>query len=98
MKTVTFDIPPTMLTMNACELERALLSSIATPIKAKELVPALEERYPTRRAANSVAKRIEDRDLIKFHESLAGAKEMIDFDKQYIVIAKPHNRQITLQQ
>lgn len=84
--------------MTALELERAIISSISKPIGNKDLVPALEERYSTRRAANTVANQIKPEDLAELHESLKGASEVIDFTNQYFIHTDPHRKHFTLRQ
>lgn len=98
MKTYNIGTPSSLQVMTAKELERAIVSSIKKPICNKELVPAFEERYSTRRAANTVANQVECDDLTLLHESLKLASEVIDFNEQYLIQTDPHRKHFTLRQ
>ena len=98
MKTYNIQTPSSLQVMTARELERAIISSITKPICNKDLVPALEERYITRRAANTVANQVNPEDLTELHESLKGASETIDFTSQYFIQTDPHRKHFTLRQ
>lgn len=98
MKTYNIKTPSSLQVMTAIELERAIISSIGKPIGNKDLVPALEERYITRRAANAVANQVSPEDLTELHESLKEASEIIDFTNQYFIHTDPHRKHFTLRQ
>tara|TARA_Y100001956_G_scaffold9851_1_gene8639 strand:- start:2839 stop:3141 length:303 start_codon:yes stop_codon:yes gene_type:complete len=98
MKTYNIKTPSSLQVMTARELERAILSSIKKPICNKDLVPSLEERHSTRRAANTIASQISCEDLTLLHECLQEASEVIDFTKQYFIQTDPHRSHFTLRQ
>ena len=98
MKTCNITTPPSLRMMTAEELERVVISSIKERLTKKDILPSLEHRYATRRAANSVANQINNTDLIELHKRLVAVRSEIDFDVPYFINTDAHRTRITLRQ
>lgn len=98
MVSISVDIPLSFRILNQSEVKAIFLHMVQDKFRKDTVASVVSKRYTTKRAANSVARRIAQHDVAFLLSKVNQIRDSIDFSKPYTLHVDQHIHSLYVRQ